>query len=57
MYTNNNYILFFTKFKFILQFFFYIYIYIQGLPKVWKPLNNSCKNENIKKRYFDPAKF
>jgi len=22
---------------------------IQGLPKVWKPLNNFCKNENIKK--------
>lgn len=23
---------------------------IQGLSKVWKPLNNFCKNENIKKR-------
>jgi len=23
---------------------------IQGLPKVWKPLNNFCKNENIKKQ-------
>jgi len=28
----------------------YICVYIQGLTKVWKPLNNFWKNENIKKR-------
>jgi len=31
---------------------------IQSLTKVWKPLNNFCKNENIKKRKirFDLSK-